>query len=120
MMEDKLKKTTQEVEVQEQSNKVMPLSNSDFVTEIATNIAKEIKEVDKSTLAHVSITRENSLTTITLDGNKVHGVRRVTFTQEAGGLPILNLQLVCEQVSIDSPCLMHIPAIYRNRMSHKD
>lgn len=120
MMEDKLKKTTQEVEVQEQSNKVMPLSNSDFVTEIATNIAKEIKEVDKSTLAHVSITRENCLTTVTLDGNKLHGVRSVAFTQEAGGLPILNIQLVCEQVSIDSPCLVHIPAIYRNRMSHKD
>lgn len=42
MMEDKLKKTTQEVEVQEQPNRVIPLSNSDFVTEIATNIAKEV------------------------------------------------------------------------------
>lgn len=38
----KSKKTTQEVEVQEQSNNVIPLSNSDFVTEIATNIAKEV------------------------------------------------------------------------------
>lgn len=84
------------------------------------HVVKENKDIKESRLAHVSIARENGLTTVTLDGDKLHGVRSVAFTQEAGGLPILNIQLVCEQVAIDSPCLMHIPAIYRNRVSQKE
>lgn len=41
-MEEKQKKTTHEVEVQEQPNMVMPLSNSDFVTDIATNKFEDV------------------------------------------------------------------------------
>lgn len=78
------------------------------------------KDDNASSLAHVEIKREESITTVTIDGKKMQGVRCVAFSQKAGGLPILEFELVCEQVSIDTPVLMHVPAIYRNRRSHKE
>ena len=74
---------------------------------------------DGSSLAHVEIKREESRTTVTLNGQEVRGVRYVSFSQKAGELPILNLELVCEKVSIDSPILMHVPTIYKNQILYK-
>ena len=71
---------------------------------------------DSSSLAHVEIKREESITTVTVDGQKLRGVRSVSFSQKAGGLPILEFELVCEKVSIDSAILLHVPEVYK---SHK-
>lgn len=77
------------------------------------------KEDESHKLAHVSIKRENSITKIVLDGEELKGVSGVLFTQKAGEPPILKLELICEQVSIDSPVLLHVPDVYKNHSASK-
>lgn len=69
---------------------------------------------DGSSLAHVEIKREESGTTVILNGEQLRGVRSVLFSQEGVGLPILKLELVCEKVSIDSSILLHVPEVYKS------
>lgn len=67
---------------------------------------------------HIEIKTEGILTTVTVDGNELHGIRRLEFIADAETsghtAPILRLDLLATDLTIDTCILPELPEPFKN------
>ena len=63
-------------------------------------------------MAKIEIKTEGTITKVFVDGKIVNGVRKLSFSQEPGQVPILRLDLITDKMTINSPALLALPEVY--------
>ena len=55
------------------------------------------------------------VTRVFIDGQEIHGIRKMSFERDAtqSEIPILKLDLVATNLTVDSPMLLELPDVYK-------
>lgn len=85
-----------------------------------TALEEQIQERHDSYYDHISIKSDGSRSTVTINGNKISGVRSYRLEHSAHGIPMLHLDLNGLNVTVDGEFKTVLPEIYQNFIAIKD
>ena len=71
------------------------------------------REVRKIKAPHIEIKTNNCRTEVFVDGEKLDGVRKVSFERKAGTAPILHIDLIATDMTIDAVMIPILPEVFR-------
>lgn len=65
-------------------------------------------------MARIEIKSDGFNTHIIVDGNEIHGVTRLSFERKVDNeIPTLKLELLADNMAIDSLALLDLPEVYK-------
>lgn len=65
-------------------------------------------------MAKVEIKSEGTMTHVFVDGNEIHGVTHLSFERKVDDeIPILKLELLADNMTIDSQVMLDLPEVYK-------
>lgn len=62
---------------------------------------------------HIEIKTKGCKTEVFVDGEKMHGVRKVSFGHQAGIAPILHIDLIATDMEVDAYTIPALPEIFQ-------
>lgn len=74
-----------------------------------------MEEVNEKKLPQIMIQNKGSFTKVFVDGKELNGVKSVSFlhnSQENNRIPILKIELLAEQICLDTAQIFDLPDVY--------
>ena len=89
------------------------------VVEIIQRTAQEVpvqeQLVECRNRKNISIKNEDGITKVRVDEKEIYGIRKLTFTHEAGGIPVVTLEVYPKILTVDSYLAFGVKTLFEKR-----